>query len=67
MGQLIQLFPQARKPLPPPTEETAVQPLIIELTGALAEAIRLDAGMVCKSPEQFVRDWLQSGFPKGAA
>lgn len=42
-------------------------PLALHIPGDLARSIRLTAGMHSKDPQDFLIDWLQSGFPENAA
>ena len=42
-------------------------PMTITIPSSLADSIRLTAGMHSKNIEDFVIDWLKSGFPEKAA
>ena len=41
--------------------------MTITIPSSLADSIRLTAGMHSKNIEDFVIDWLKSGFPEKAA
>jgi hypothetical protein len=40
------------------------EPLAVTISPDLARSIRFTAGMHSKDPQEFVLDWLKSGFPR---
>jgi hypothetical protein len=42
-------------------------PLAVSIPPELARSIRYTAGMHSKDPQEFLIDWLRSGFPEAAA
>lgn len=44
----------------------ADEPLSLNVPANLARSIRLTAGMHSKDPQDFLIDWLKSGFPENA-
>jgi hypothetical protein len=45
----------------------ADEPLGLIVPPELARSIRFTAGMAGKDPQEFLLDWLKSGFPEDAA
>ena len=46
---------------------SGAEPLAVSLPPELAHSIRFTAGMHSKDPQEFLIDWLKSGFPENAA
>lgn len=42
-------------------------PLAVSIPPELARSIRFTAGMHSKDPQEFLIEWLKSGFPEAAA
>ena len=67
---VIPLRPKTLAALPAIVEAPAMVETLalnISIPRVLAESIRLSAAMHGKNPEQFVLNWLKSGFPEEAA
>lgn len=65
------VVPLRQRPIYPqweiPQLPTADIPLALSIPPELARSIRFTAGMHSKDPQEFLIEWLKSGFPEAAA